>query len=76
MCSNPGGGTSQYIEGFLRRLFLPPAPEEADPLSPRSRPPRSLDFDLRRLSFDLDLLRRSLSFDLDRFLSLSWIGCC
>ena len=40
MCSNPGGGTSQYIEGFLRRLFLPrrsPLPSPFGNLMPVKR---------------------------------------
>lgn len=56
MCSKPGGGTSQYKEGFLRLDF---AFGDLDRL--RLRPSRLLDRCLLWRSRSLDLERRRLS---------------
>lgn len=58
MCSNPGGGTSQYREGLrLRDLLL----WDLDLLLLAGFSRRSLERDLeRRLSLERDLRRRSV----------------
>lgn len=59
MCSNPGGGTSQYREGLRRLVPLMRAPEPLKSTPGTSRPRRSRDRE-RRLSLERerDLWRR------------------
>ena len=58
MCSNPGGGTSQYREAFFRRLFLPPPSLSLERERDLLRRSRDLDRDLGRKDW------HSLSLDI------------